>query len=186
MSLSVVVLFGIALAMDALGVTLGIGLNNKIKLKEKLMYILSFAFFQFLFTFLGGSLGNFFTSKFIALSNVIGGLIIIGVGLYMIFSGEKKENEDDSKLIIGKKSALLLGISVSIDALVVGFTAFNSFGMFHLTFYSFIIGTVTLLICYIGFILSDKVKKLSIVESYSNYISGIILIIIGIKIILSL
>ncbi|MGL5867989.1 manganese efflux pump, partial [Clostridium chrysemydis] len=95
MSLSVVVLFGIALAMDALGVTLGIGLNNKIKLKEKLMYILSFAFFQFLFTFLGGSLGNFFTSKFIALSNVIGGLIIIGVGLYMIFSGEKKEDEDD-------------------------------------------------------------------------------------------
>ena len=52
-----IILIGLALAMDAFGVSLGIGINSSVIKKQKLLYIISFAFFQSLFTFLGGYLG---------------------------------------------------------------------------------------------------------------------------------
>jgi putative Mn2+ efflux pump MntP len=60
MNLYDVVIIALALAMDAFGVTLGIGLNPIIRKKNKIKFVLSFAFFQFLFTYVGGSLGYLF------------------------------------------------------------------------------------------------------------------------------
>ncbi|ETJ43835.1 Membrane protein, partial [human gut metagenome] len=54
MSIYYVFIIGIALAMDAFGVSLGVGLNPILKKRNKIKFIVSFAFFQFLFTFLGG------------------------------------------------------------------------------------------------------------------------------------
>ena len=51
---------GIALAMDAVGVTVSIGVNPKVIRRNKIAFIMSFAIFQFLFFLLGGIGGHLF------------------------------------------------------------------------------------------------------------------------------
>ena len=60
MDLRHLIIIGIALAMDALGVTLSIGLNPRVRRDSKIKYIISFGFFQFLFFFLCGVFGYIF------------------------------------------------------------------------------------------------------------------------------
>ena len=48
MSVISVILVGIALSMDALGVTLSIGVQRGVKRRAKYSYILSFGFFSFI------------------------------------------------------------------------------------------------------------------------------------------
>ena len=53
MNLKDIIIVGVALAMDAVGVSISIGVNSAINKKNKIEFIISFAFFQFLFFFLG-------------------------------------------------------------------------------------------------------------------------------------
>ena len=50
------IIVGVALAMDAVGVSISIGVNSAIKRINKIGFIISFAFFQFLFFFFRRSL----------------------------------------------------------------------------------------------------------------------------------
>ena len=51
MNLKDIIIVGVALAMDAVGVSISIGVNSAINKKNKIEFIISFAFFQFLFFF---------------------------------------------------------------------------------------------------------------------------------------
>mgnify|MGYP000618114350 FL=1 len=51
MNLKDLIIVGIALAMDAVGVTVSIGVNPKVIRRNKIAFIMSFAIFQFLFFF---------------------------------------------------------------------------------------------------------------------------------------
>ena len=89
-----VVIIGVALAMDAFGVTLGIGINPILNKEHKIKFILSFAFFQFLFTYAGGILGYLFDTYIAKISSISGGIIISIVGILVIIDNLKeKENE---------------------------------------------------------------------------------------------
>lgn len=93
MEIQYLILIAIALAMDAFGVTLGIGLNNCLYAKHKIMYIISFSFFQFLFTYIGGSLGYLFDTYVTNIPSVIGGIIMAIVGILMIIDGIKRKRK---------------------------------------------------------------------------------------------
>jgi len=181
MNLYDVIIIGIALAMDAFGVTLSIGLNPILNRKHKIKFILSFAFFQFLFTYVGGILGYLFDTYITRISSIAGGIIIVIVGMLVIVDGFKeKENE----ILIKNSTCLVLGISVSIDALVIGFTAFHEVSnKLLLCVNSILIGLITLFICTLGFILCKYIKKLTFVTEYSNFLAGITLIFWGFKMI---
>ena len=55
---------------------------------------------------------------------MVGGIAIAIVGILMIKEGVE-DTEEDETLLLKKGMVLILGVSVSIDAFVVGFTGFN-------------------------------------------------------------
>ena len=92
MAIYEVIGIGISLAMDALGISLGIGLNGNIKRNEKIQYILLFSFFQFLMLFIGGKGGYYFDNYVVSISEKFGAGVIIGVGILMVIDGIRKKN----------------------------------------------------------------------------------------------
>lgn len=183
MALKEVVIIGVALAMDALGVTISLGLNSKATRSSKVKCLYSFAIFQCLFILVGGICGNFFDTYIASIPNLIGGIIIGIVGIVMIIEG-MKGGDDDNSFLDKKFMHILLGISVSIDALVVGFTAFHHVGSYiALTLDSIMVGLITLLICTLGFYLCKYVRKINFICRYADFLGGIILIIFGVKMI---
>ena len=145
MNLKDIIIVGVALAMDAVGVSISIGVNSAINKKNKIEFIISFAFFQFLFFFLGKISGNLFETYITAIPNVIGGIAIAIVGILMISDGfENKEN--DERMLLKKGVALILGVSVSIDAFVIGFTGFGYISsIIRIIFECSIVGFITLI-----------------------------------------
>ena len=183
MDLKHLIIIGIALAMDALGVTLSIGLNPRVNRNNKIKYIISFGFFQFLFFFLGGALGYLFEKYVVAIPTVVGGVAVGIVGIMMFKEGFESEDKDDN-LLLKKGMPIILGISVSIDALVIGFTASHRACICLLmVLNSIMIGLITLLICTTGFFLCRYIRRLDFVTRYADFLGGIILIIFAIKMI---
>ena len=169
----------VALSLDAFGVALCIGLNNIIRFKNKLLFACSFGFFQFLFSFLGAYAGFFFNRYIVSVPEIIGGILIALVGILMI----KEGFENNGKCPYLKPGmTLILGISVSIDAMVIGFTALDNISSNIIILYDTIfIGIVTFVISCIGFYMARYLKKISVVGKYADYIGGIILLIFGLK-----
>lgn len=181
MSILHVIIIGIALAMDALGVTLSVGVNNSINKNQKIGYIISFGFFQFLLTLIGGIIGCYFNNNIIPISDTLGGIVIGIIGILMIIDGVKEKEES----VLAKNSMIIIiGISVSIDAIVVGFTLFNKITLLlSLILNCILIGLITLLICTIGFYLCKFIKKIDFVSKYADFFGGIALIMFSIKMI---
>lgn len=174
-------LIALALSLDAFGVALSIGLNPGVKLTNRMIFCLSFGSFQFLFSFIGSFAGIYFTNNIKSVPELIGGVIIAVVGVLMVKEGMEEKEEC---LLFTPKMYIILGASVSIDALVVGFTAFGNMDSSKLIFiYTLIIGLVTLIISGGAFIVSRHLKKISVIARYADYIGGIILIIFGLKMI---
>lgn len=177
-----VFLLGIALAMDALGITISLGLNSKVKRRNKIFFIISFGFFQFLFAFLGGIQGRIFNTYIISIPNFVGGIILLIMGCIMIIDGIKKDDADD-KFLINKSMYIILGASVSIDALIVGFTNFCKINILLITLGSILIGLITLLICTIGFYFCKYFRKINFIEKSSDFLGGAILILLALRMI---
>lgn len=184
MNLKDVIIVGIALAMDAVGVTVSIGVNPKVMRKSKIAFIMSFAIFQFLFFLLGGIGGHLFEKYITTIPNIVGGVAIAVVGILMIKEGFENAGEDET-LLLKKGMVLILGISVSIDAFVIGFTGFNyiSNALMMISDCS-IVGFITLILCSFAFYLCRYIRKIEFIEKYANFFGGITLIIFALKMIL--
>jgi putative Mn2+ efflux pump MntP len=174
-------IIALALSLDAFGVALCIGLNNQTRASNKLAFVISFGFFQFLFSCIGAYAGTLFNTYVVAMPKIIGGMIIAAVGVLMI----KEGFENNGKCpLLKPKMYFILGVSVSIDAMVVGFTILNNTTNVILFKNTLFIGGITLIISTIAFIISRYLKKIEIVGKYADYIGGIVLIIFGLKMML--
>lgn len=172
-------LLALAISLDAFGVILCIGINKGITLKSSIIFVFSFGFFQFFLSFLGGYIGTILNKYIVPIPTIVGGLIIIIVGILMITEGFKEKEES---IFLNKIMYLILGVSVSIDALVIGFTTLSYINnLFYLFMSSLFMGLIATIICSLGIILSKYIKKISIISSYADYIGGIILILFGLK-----
>ena len=177
MNIKDILIVGVALAMDAFGVTISIGLNKRVNRSKKIGFIISFALFQFLFFFSGAIMGFLFEKYITAIPNIIGGTAIGIVGAMMI----KNENED---LVLKNIMYLILGVSVSIDALVVGFTTIGTTISYWIIFIdSIFIGIITLIICTSGFYFCRFIRKINFITQYADFLGGIILILFAFKMI---
>lgn len=185
MNLKDVIIVGVALAMDAVGVAIGIGVNSKVKRKNKIAFIISFAFFQFLFFFMGGVGGHLFQKYVTTIPNVVGGIAIAIVGALMIKEGiENGSNDKDEILLLKSSMVIILGVSVSIDALVVGFTAIKYISnMMRVVNDSAVIGGITLILCTFAFYFCRYIRRINFISRYADFFGGATLIIFAIKMI---
>lgn len=174
-----VIIIGAALAMDAFGATLSIGVNTYVKRRTKILYLLSFSFFQGLFIYIGGSIGYCINNYVVSIPHILGGIILMAVGMFMIRDalGEKEEEIFEKRFMW-----IIVGVSVSIDAMVVGFTAFNNIsGFLILGAYGVLVALLTLFICYVGFIICRYIRKISFFQKYADLLGGIVLVLFSIK-----
>jgi putative Mn2+ efflux pump MntP len=165
--------------MDAFAVSICKGLSvQKLKPKHAALVGLYFGGFQFLMPVIGWLLGFKFEGLINSIDHWIAFVLLCGIGLGMIKEsrGEAEKLDDD----FGFKTMLLLAIATSIDALAVGISfAFLSVSIIPA---SVLIGCTTFVLsaigCYIGHAFGTRYK------SGAELAGGIILILIGVKILL--
>ncbi|MFN2364453.1 MAG: manganese efflux pump MntP family protein [Halarsenatibacteraceae bacterium] len=179
--LSIIVL-GIALSLDAFGVALGLGCGTKLSLKEESSLIFSFGFFQFFFALTGALIGNFINSNIIQITATFSGFIILILGIYLINEGRQIE-EECIYYNLSLVKYIALGIGVSIDALGVGFSTLYAQEINALILNSIIIGLITTTLTFFSFKTVTYIKNFKIVEKYSDYIGGVILVLFGLTMI---
>lgn len=172
-------LFGVALglSMDAFAVSVANGfLIKQVNFRHILRIALFFGGFQAIMPLLGWSTGHFFSSFFSKINYWIASGLLFLIGIKMII--EARKIESNFKDATHLPTLILLSIATSIDALAVGF----SFAMLHLHIIepAVIIGGITFIVSFLGVYLGNRIGHLF--ERKLDIIGGIVLIIIGIKI----
>lgn len=172
-------LIAIALSLDAFGVALCLGLNRAVTKSNKMLCAASFGFFQFLFSIIGAYAGFLFNTYIASVPKLIGGILITIVGIMMLKEGF--ESKDECPLI-RPGMFIILGVSVSIDAMVIGFTVLNNISSNLVILKNTVfIGIITLIMASIAFTAAKYLKRISLISKYADYIGGVILVIFGIK-----
>ena len=175
-------LIGVGLSMDAFAVSICKGLSmKKIKKKDVFIIALFFGGFQALMPFIGWFLGKGFESYITSIDHWIAFILLGIIGGKMLIDGIKAEDDEETgEFKLHLKELFLLAIATSIDALAVGIT----FAFFKVSILSAIsiIGIITFILCVIGVkignVFGEKYK------SKAEIIGGIILILIGFKILI--
>jgi putative Mn2+ efflux pump MntP len=172
----------VGLAMDAFAVSITLGLaKNNLKKVEYLIPGTYFGFFQFLMPVIGFYAGVTFADKIDKVDYLIAFVLLAFIGAKMIkdgFSEREDKKIDENTFKFGKM--LILGIATSIDALAVGI----SFALFKVNILkaALIIGVITFLISTCGVMIGKRVGERF--KSKATLIGGLILILIGTKILL--
>ena len=163
-------ILAIGLSMDAFAVSICKGLSlGKIKVKHMLIAGLWFGGFQALMPLIGYFLGSFFADMITKYSHWIAFILLLFIGGNMI--KESFDEEENVNADMGVKNMFLLAVGVSLAFLKVNIIPAVSF-----------IGCITF-VCSaagvkIGSIFGDKYR------SKAGLCGGIILILIGVKILL--
>ena len=175
-------LIGVGLAMDSFAVSICKGLSmENFNFKKALIIAFYFGFFQALMPLIGWIVGIGLNQYLINFSYIIAFLLLTFIGSKMIYEAKKDDGCSCCKIDkISHKELLALAISTSIDALAVGF----SFALIKTSIIKaiVIIGLTTFILSIIGVkighIYAEKYK------TKAEILGGIILILIGIKIII--
>lgn len=176
----IIFLIALSLSFDSFAVSTSISLRHgKHKIQKYLLLALIFALFQGLMPMFGFILGSGLKSFISNFDHWIAFVLLAGVGIEFIVNSFSNKEEEIKK--INFKIMVLLGLTTSIDALVVGITfAFMNINLF-LAFV--IITLVTFLISLFGCFCGMKFCYLK--SKRLEIFGGIILIAIGLKILLT-
>ena len=182
MSLNIISVFliTVALAMDAFSVSLTKGLTQKHLSKSQILYYgLFFGFFQFMMPVIGYFCISSISTIIESFASIIGFVLLLGIGLNMIreslFGGDEEITDNFSF-----KEVTLLAIATSIDAFAVGIT----FAVLDNPFLvpSIIIGVVAFAFSIAGIYIGHRLGDYF--GDKFQILGGVILILIGIKILL--
>lgn len=180
--MGIISLFFIALglAMDAFAVSICKGLAmNRIKVKSAVTIALYFGLFQAGMPVLGYLLGIQFQSKITAIDHWIAFVLLGLIGVNMIREALSKE-EEEANDSVDFRTMIVLAIATSIDALAVGIT-FAFLGT-NIVAAAAMIGCVTFVTSLIGVKIGNIFG--SRYKSKAELIGGLILILLGTKILL--
>ena len=180
MGLIEISLIGLGLSMDAFAVSICKGLSmNKLNKKNVLIIALYFGIFQSIMPLIGYALSSSFQNALEAIDHWIAFLLLASIGGNMI-----KESIFPSETAINAntdfKTMLLLAVATSIDALAIGIT----FALLDINIFTSItiIGIITFIISFLGVKIGNKFGDKF--RGKAELIGGIILILIGLKILL--
>ena len=178
MKLIDIFLTSISLSMDAFAISICKGLSmNKYSLKRGIIVGTYFGIFQSIMPLIGYLIGLYFENTIKSIDHWISFILLLIIGINLIresFINDNNNINDD----ISIKEMIPLSIATSIDALAVGIT----FGFLKINLLNIllIIGLITFILSIIGtrigYLFGNRY------ENKSKIIGGIILIVIGIKI----
>ena len=180
MGITELLFVSISLAMDAFAVSICKGLSmKKMNWKKAVIIGLYFGAFQAIMPTLGYFLGSGFDSLVTSIDHWIVFILLLFIGLNMIKDSFSKEI-DDSNDNIDFKTMLIFALATSIDALAVGITF--AFLDVNIVLAFSIIGIITFVLSIIGVKIGNKFGDKY--ESKAQFLGGLILIFIGLKILL--
>lgn len=179
------VLIGIGLAMDAFAVSVSKGLSMRtLNWKAGLIIALSFGIFQSGMPLLGWLIAVRFEHFISAVDHWIAFVLLSAIGIKAIVEAVKdmkqKEPKEEEEYALKWGELLLLSVATSIDALAVGI----SFAALNVNIWSAIsiIGVITFVLSFAGVAIGNRFGARF--KSKAEIAGGIILILIGIKILL--
>ena len=179
-------MIAIGLSMDAFAVSTTNGMCVSRQYKRQsfftraLVWSAMFGLFQGLMPMLGYFLGKTFASFISSIDHWIAFGLLSIIGGNMIresLRGEEEACEDKSLTL---KTILILAVATSIDALAVGISF--AFLQVHIWTAITVIGVTTFVLSFIAVYLGNRLGDL--LEKYAGILGGIILILIGTKILL--
>jgi len=175
-----ILLIALGLAMDSFSVSIANGLTTKsFKIDKALTIALFFGFFQALMPILGWLVGESIADYISAFDHWIAFALLTFIGFKMIYESiVDKPNKFLEAYSI--KVILILSIATSIDALAVGLSF--SFLDISIFFPAIIIGVVAFSLSFFGVYVGRKFGKF--LKNRIEILGGLILIIIGLKILL--
>ena len=180
MGLIEIIFIGIGLAMDAFAVSVCKGLSmKKINWKNAIIIAIYFGIFQALMPVVGYFLGTAFSSIVESVDHWIAFILLAAIGGNMIkeSTDDEVEKRNDN---VDFRTMIVLAIATSIDALAVGVTF--AFFKVNLILAIVLIGIITFALSILGVIIGNKFgDKL---QNKAELTGGVILILIGLKILL--
>ena len=177
-------LLAVGLSMDAFAVSICKGLAMKrATLKAELTCGLWFGGFQALMPLVGFFLGNLFAGAIEAVDHWVACLLLVIIGVNMLKEAFGKDEECDScgSADLGVKTMFVMAVTTSIDALAVGISLAMA-GDVNIVLSVILIGICTCLLSMAGV----KIGSIfgSRFEKKAQLAGGIILILLGVKILL--
>lgn len=178
-------LLGVGLSMDAFAVSVCKGLGmRKLNKKQALIIGLYFGGFQALMPFVGWLLGSQFQKYITSIDHWIAFILLGFIGGKMMIEAVREWNEEEVVDVmdapIDHKNMLVLAVATSIDALTVGIT-FAFLGTPIVEAIT-IIGITTMVISIAGVVVGNFFG--SRYKSKAEFIGGLILVLLGLKILL--
>lgn len=177
MDVGTMVLLGLGLSLDAAAavVSKSVEIRN-FSNKDSWKMALCFASFQAMMPWIGWMIGVRFERYIVMFDHWLAFLLLVVIGGKLML--DQAEEESDTEQYLQNKDLLLLGIATSLDAMAVGIglacLAVNMALAFTIFWW------ISLIVClgaaHLRFLLGACCKK------YANLIGGIILILIGFKI----
>lgn len=176
-------LIAVGLSMDAFAVSICKGLKmQRFNVRHAGVIALAFGGFQALMPVIGWFLGKQFESYITGIDHWIAFALLAIIGGKMAVESFKKEEEDSSKENekLDVKELLVLAVATSIDALAVGITF--AFLQVSIVPAVSLIGVITFVLSALGVFIGHKFGAKF--KSKAELAGGIILILIGLKILL--
>lgn len=178
------ILLSISLAMDCFAISCVVGiLQPSLEKRYVWRFSLAFGIFQGGMPLIGWLFGESLLGPLGKIAPFIAFGILAFIGGKMLIESFRKEEENPQRLDVTKlKNVFLLAIATSIDALAVGF----SFAMIqetHIFRNVFVIGLASFLISFLAYTFVKRITNPKI-SQYAEIIGGIVLILIGVKILL--
>lgn len=176
-------LIAVGLSMDAFAVSICKGLKmQRFNVRHAGVIAVAFGGFQALMPVIGWFLGKQFESYITGIDHWIAFALLAVIGGKMAVESFKKEEEDSSKENekLDVKELLVLAVATSIDALAVGITF--AFLQVSIVPAVSLIGVITFVLSAVGVFIGHKFGAKF--KSKAELAGGIILILIGLKILL--
>ncbi|MGI6045897.1 MAG: manganese efflux pump MntP family protein [Eggerthellaceae bacterium] len=175
-------LIAVGVSMDAFAVSIGKGLTmSKVDKKQAFTIALFFGGFQALMPFLGWLLGSQFAALITSIDHWIAFLLLVFIGAKMVVDAVRAKEENASTEMdkpLDYRELFMLAIATSIDALAVGIT-FAFLGV-DIVFSITVIGLTTFAFSLVGVFCGHAFG--SRYEKSAGIIGGVVLIVIGFKI----
>ena len=183
MNILVVLSIALALAMDAFTVAVGISLRPEQRgLSQTIRLSVSFGFFQFIMPLLGWLAGTKILPLIQAIDHWVAFSLLLLIGCRMLYSSFQSQSLSQNSSPDSSRgwSLLILSFATSVDALAVGLS-FAAIGA-EILYPSVIIGVVAFFMTFLGTKLGPIIGH--IVGRRAELLGGIILVLIGIKILI--